>query len=323
MTGIRNLACFVGAAAALGAIAFAAAARANELGLGKSVAGGAASFAANGQDVAIFGDVHALLAAVPASAEEGGDWLSRVRGGYDYHSDGANRIWLETIQPLALTERHTVFWQARVSHAHDDETLNAGLGYRWLSPDENWLLGANGFFDYSVEAKHRRASLGLEAIGPFVSLRGNLYQAISNWRPLGAGVREHALDGADAAIDAQAPYMPWLRVGARYFEWRGIDGPDARGVQGTMSADIADEVQLVGSYAGSDDPEGRYYIGVRLRLAGGSRPTALKEFWSSKFMTARNLSAHRLEFVERENRIITESQGGPYASGTITVSRSE
>ncbi len=292
-----------------------------DFGAGTSLAGGAPSLRADQDGIGISGEVRTPLSAL--AGDGAGDWLSRVRGGYDYHSAGANRFWIETIQPLAQSAHHTVFWQARVSHAHEDQTLNAGLGYRWLTPDANWLLGVNSFYDYSLEAKHRRASLGAEALGPFVSFRANIYQAISNWRSLGAGVREHALDGADAAVDAQAPYMAWLRLGARYFEWRGIDGPDAKGLQGTLNADVTEHLQLVGTYAGDDDPEGEYFFGLRLRLAGGGRPNAAHQFWSSRAFVARDLSRSRLEFVERENRIITESQGGPYASGSITVSRGE
>jgi hypothetical protein len=246
-----------------------------------------------------------------------------VRGGYDYHSDGDSRFWVETLQPLMQSERSTVFWQARISHALDDQTINAGLGYRWLSPDAKLLLGANAFYDFSFEAGHQRASLGLEAIGPVFSLRGNFYDAVTGWEDLGGGVREHALGGADLSLDSQAPHMPWLRLGARYYQWNGIEADDAKGLQGTLTADVSDRVQFVGTYAGADDPEGDYYLGIRFRLAGGERPTATREFWSPTMIEGRDLSEHRLDFVERENRIITESQGGAFASGTITVSRGD
>lgn len=286
-----------------------------------TIADGAADFSADGAGFSLSGDFRRSLGAI--TGESDADWLSRVRGGYDYHSDGESRFWVETLQPLMQSDRNTVFWQARLSHAQDDQTLNAGLGYRWLSSDAKLLLGANAFYDFSFEAGHQRASLGLEAIGPVFSLRGNFYDAVSGWQDLGGGVREHALGGADLSLDSQAPHMPWLRIGARYFQWNGIEADDATGLQGTLTADVSDRVQFVGTYAGSDDPEGDYYLGVRFRLAGGDRPTATRQFWSPEIIEGRDLSAHRLDFVERENRIITESQGGAFASGTITVSRGD
>jgi hypothetical protein len=288
---------------------------------GVTLADGAVGLSADAAGMSLSGDIAKSLGAM--TGETGADWLSRVRGGYDYHSDGDSRFWAETIQPLHQDERNTVFWQARLSHALDDETVNAGIGYRWLSADQKLMLGANAFYDYSFEAGHQRASIGLEAIGPIFSLRANIYEAVSGWEDIGGGVREHALGGADLSLDTQAPHMPWLRVGARYYQWDGIDADDAEGLQGTLSANVSDRVQFVGAYAGGDDPEGDYYLGLRLRLAGGERPTAMRQFWSPTLVEGRDLTERRLDFVERENRIITESQGGAYATGTITVSRSE
>jgi hypothetical protein len=275
-----------------------------------------------GGGVGVSGDVRASLGAM--TGDEDADWLSRVRGGYDYHSDGDSRFWAETIQPLSQTDSSTIFWQARIAHAHDDGTLNAGLGYRWLSPNAKLMLGINTFYDRSFDAGHERVSIGGEAIGPYFSMRANVYEATTGWKDLGGGVSEHALGGADASIDSQAPYMPWLRIGARYYQWNADTANDPEGLQGTLSADITDQFQLVGTYAGDDDPEGEYYLGFRMNLkAGRDKPTAVRQFISDKPLEGRDLKGHTLDFVERENRIITESKGGAYASGTITISRSE
>lgn len=302
-------------------VATAGSAAAQDLSASHSLGGGAVTLRAGEGGASVSGDVRNSLAAV--TGDRNAEWLSRVRGGYDYHSDGDSRFWAETIQPLAQSGANTVFWQARLAHAHDDQTLNTGLGYRWLSPNQKLMLGVNAFYDYSFDAGHQRASIGAEAVGPIFTFRANVYQAISDWEQIGAGVREHALDGADASVDAQAPYMPWLRIGARYYQWEGIGGPDAEGLQGTLSADVSDHFQFVGTYAGDEDPEGDYYLGLRIRLAGRDGPTATRNFWSEVPLEGRDLSGHTLDFVERENRIITESQGGAYATGTITVSRSE
>ena len=111
-----------------------------------------------------------------------------------------------------------------------------------------------------------------------MSLRANYYQDLSGWKGLGGGVREHALGGADIAVDGQAPYLPWLRVGARYYEWRAIDARNAEGLQGTLNADITPQIEFVGAYAGEEEPEGDYYLGVRPHLAraGDKRPTAAR-----------------------------------------------
>lgn len=272
--------------------------------------------------VQLGGDLQSAIAGVTGGGESGG-WLSRVRGGYDYHSDGVSRGWAETIQPLHQTESSAVFVQGRLAYAREDATLNVGGGYRTLTPGQTFMLGVNGFYDVSVDQQHQRYSIGAEALGPFFTARANWYEGISDWKLIAPGIQEKALGGADVSLDAQAPYMPWLRVGARYFEWRGEAAADAEGVQGTVSADITDLIQFVGTFGGDEDPEGDYYLGLRLRLRGDNRPTAARQFWSTAAFDRRVAANHMLDFVERENRIITETQGGSFASGTITVSRGE
>ena len=56
----------------------------------QSFGGGALTLDASADAVGVSGNVRASLAAV--TGQDGASWLSRVRGGYDYHGDGDGRF---------------------------------------------------------------------------------------------------------------------------------------------------------------------------------------------------------------------------------------
>ena len=61
------------------------------------------------------------------------------------------------MRPLFRTDRSTVFWQACIAHAHEHQIVNVGTGYRWLSANRNFLLGANAFRSTRVTSGPRWA----------------------------------------------------------------------------------------------------------------------------------------------------------------------
>ncbi|MEQ1977673.1 inverse autotransporter beta domain-containing protein, partial [Xenorhabdus sp. SGI240] len=75
----------------------------------------------------------------------------------------------------------TVFSQLGVKTHHGQTTTAIGFGYRYVA--DNWLWGANVFWDALWPAQHHRYSLGLEAWHDNVKLSANLYQRLSHWKP--------------------------------------------------------------------------------------------------------------------------------------------
>lgn len=141
---------------------------------------------------------------------------------------GKPKISITTVQPIIQTEgdRDTVFVQGSVasSDGGNRHTANLGFGYRRLSEDERWLLGANTFLDHEFPYDHTRASVGLEIKSAPIELTANKYKALTGWRAGPGGVNEHALDGYDLEVGVQVPYMPSSRVYARKYKWDGVGG---------------------------------------------------------------------------------------------------
>ncbi|PHM23573.1 Ig-like domain-containing protein [Xenorhabdus budapestensis] len=74
----------------------------------------------------------------------------------------------------------TAFSQSGVKTHHGQTTTTLGFGYRYLG--DNWLWGANVFWDALWPGQHHRYSLGLEAWHDNVKLSANLYQRLSHWK---------------------------------------------------------------------------------------------------------------------------------------------
>jgi hypothetical protein len=115
------------------------------------------------------------------------------------------------------------------------DAYSLGLGWRRLLDDRSWVLGINASYGMAIPDSPRRAGLGLEAIGQYVTLRANYHDGLLRMRPLSAAGRssylEKALDGVDYEIEAPVPYVPWLRVSAVGFRWTAATAgyPDLRG----------------------------------------------------------------------------------------------
>nr|WP_306309294.1 Ig-like domain-containing protein [Xenorhabdus anantnagensis] len=75
----------------------------------------------------------------------------------------------------------TAFSQIGVKTHHGQTTTAVGFGYRYLA--DNWLWGANAFWDVLWPEQHHRYSIGLEAWHDSFKLSANLYQRLSHWKP--------------------------------------------------------------------------------------------------------------------------------------------
>ena len=100
------------------------------------------------------------------------------------------------------------FTQVGVNGYDGRTTLNLGAGYRVLSEDELWLLGANTFYDQEFPNGHQRASVGLEFISSPFRLNANRYFGISGYKPDKDGGESKSLGGYDIKADIALPYFP-------------------------------------------------------------------------------------------------------------------
>lgn len=147
-----------------------------------------------------------------------------------------------TVQPLWEDEhnQHHIFTQLSYYKAPDvtddngyknkHDTLNAGLAYRYLTPDEEMLYGANVFFDHAPKRNHNRMSFGVDARTSQLGFAANRYFPLSDWKSLDLYYEDRAAAGWDAQVDGQIPELPSWRLSLKGYEWdEQDDGEDLYG----------------------------------------------------------------------------------------------
>ena len=120
-----------------------------------------------------------------------------------------SKISAEIMSVYRLYEDETTFLfnQSSLTRFNNRTTLNTGLGARYITPDEKMIFGANAFYDYEIEAKHKRTGLGVEFITSMFEVRANRYNAVSGAMSGGKYDTEAALDGRDFKLTANLPYF--------------------------------------------------------------------------------------------------------------------
>ncbi|CAM4012388.1 Ig-like domain-containing protein [Xenorhabdus thuongxuanensis] len=114
---------------------------------------------------------------------------------------------LDGLLPFYHSVSGTAFSQSGVKTHHGQTTTTLGFGYRYVA--DNWLWGANIFWDALWPEQHHRYSIGLEAWHDNVKLSANLYQRLSNWKPARlTDFDARPTNGWDIQAEAYLPAFP-------------------------------------------------------------------------------------------------------------------
>ena len=147
---------------------------------------------------------------------------------FDLQSELGGRraaIGINALGALRQTERNAIAWQLSGFKSKDGVGGNVGGLYRWVTPDENHLLGANLFLDYEdYEAgAFNRWSLGGEWRSAWVDAFANVYRGITDSK-LHKGERYYTADGYELEVNVHSPNVAWIAGALTYYNWKGEDG---------------------------------------------------------------------------------------------------
>jgi len=136
----------------------------------------------------------------------------------------------------------TIFLQGSLFLTRDDQyrqTLNVGLGERFLLMDKKLLVGFNSFYNYEFPYNHKRASFGFETRSSVGEINANKYYRLSTWNGGYNGIQEKALDGQDIEIGVPLPYINWTKAYLKKFKWESPSGSsDSKGNQFSLRASL-------------------------------------------------------------------------------------
>ena len=206
---------------------------------------------------------------------------------------------------------NTTFAQGSIFFNDGRQTINLGLGQRFLQLDKKLLLGINAFYDYEFPYDHQRASVGLEARSSVGEINANKYYGITKWKTGKDGFSERALDGQDIEGSVPLPYINWAKVSVRHFKYDAYDGiPDSKGNDYSLRA----EVPILPGFtieAGRRDYKDQSDENF-IRLVWSPKAiTEIKtqQLVNSETYTLTSMEDKRYDKVRRENIIVKQTRG--------------
>ena len=224
-----------------------------------------------------------------------------------------------TVQPLYDNQAagRATFFQGGIIATDNDDTLNLGLGQRWILNQGKVIAGLNLFYDNEWDAGHERMSVGGEVLTSIGDIRVNSYTALSDSEIVN-GVEETALDGMDMELALPLPYLPNTRIHAKSFKWDGENG--AADLEGdTISLRSALPLGFT-LEAGSTSYDGNAandadFVSLSFNIARFHQQQYVQQpkLVSSQAYQLTDITDRRFEKVRRTNRIVKQiasEQGG-------------
>ena len=254
---------------------------------------------------------------------------------FDLQSELGGRraaIGVNALGALRQTERNAIAWQLSGFKSKDGVGGNVGGLYRWVTPDENHLLGANLFLDYENHdaGTFNRWSLGGEWRSAWVDAFANVYRGITDSK-LHKGERYYTADGYELEVNVHSPNVAWIAGALTYYNWKGENGDSDEdgvrfGLKFTPTLPLLLEVEYDDGDSRDNDWGGRIvYSG---EFGGAQSPSVHRrngEFIPRDFffIAANRENTQRIRKVEdsrpspRSGRVIDLEQRATHANITI------
>jgi hypothetical protein len=220
---------------------------------------------------------------------------------------------IDTIQPLSEFNsdiKELTFVQGSVASGENEgdrrNTINLGLGQRYLVEDERAITGINLFVDYESSSKHKRASLGVEYERSNFSVSANKYYPISDKKVIG-DYTEEALPGHDINLSGQMPYAPWATIKGTHYYWDQATGDNISGNILGVKIELSPSTSIEFGQEDSNTSNKQSYaeLSIKLPLDDNEKMTnfALDD---APFRAQAMMDLTRLTTFERNNKIKIE-----------------
>lgn len=256
--------------------------------------------------------------ATGATASTAQEWLNqfgtaRIQLNVDDNGDWGDSSF-DYLQPIFDNKKLTLFAQLGLRAPDGRFTSNTGLGVRTYYVND-WMFGANVFFDHDYEGKNSRVGIGGEAWTNNFKLSANGYVGTTDWHRSRDfdNYDEKPADGFDVRAEGYLPAYPQLGASVMYEKYYGDDVAlfDKDHLQSNPSAVTVGvsytPVPLVTAgidYKRGQDSLDEVHFSLNLRYQLG-------ESWQSQISPdqvalRRSLAGSRYDLVERNNTIVMQ-----------------
>ena len=244
-------------------------------------------------------------------------WLSRfgtarVQLNTDRHFSLKNSQF-DLLLPLSDQPDWLIFTQGSFHRTDDRNQANLGLGARHFTDD--FMAGANTFFDYDLSRQHARSGAGVEYWRDFMKVAANGYLRLTNWKE-SKDVQDYKArpaNGWDIRTEAYLPAWPQLGMKLNYAQYYGREvalfGKDHRqknphaitaGLTYTPFPLLTLNAEQQEGKSGEHDTR----LGLEVNYQLGA--TWQQQTSSEAVAALRSLNGSRYDLVNRNNNIVLE-----------------
>ena len=225
------------------------------------------------------------------------------------------------IRPLKINEESLTFYQAQINRyqvlGEERESINYGIGNRFLSQDKSYFWGYNGFLDLDRE-KNSRLSFGAELKSSAFDFNSNYYVDVLGGGNTVNSNTERVLDGYDINLLGQVPYAPWANIAYTNYTWKAKKASDdSQGKIYSGEFYITNNVTLEFGYDDNNVNDTMDFLRFTYLNGGKERPTIEDGFSEVAFKNS-DVREDMLTKVKRSNIINLEiaTSGVVLARGT-------
>jgi hypothetical protein len=205
---------------------------------------------------------------------------------------------------LKETDNWFMFNQSSAVNYNNRTTVNTGFGARYINVDETIIFGANAFYDYELQSKHKRNGVGIELLSSIFEFRANQYNAVSA-ALLYEGVTETAMDGNDFKLTANLPYLYSSNVYYSKGSWKAGTSSTIDTKEFGFEAEILPNLILGVAQQKQDQNASQTVasLSYSFPLGGAKQPAKTMQdgSWSTKLSPIKEVL---YKPVERESRIM-------------------
>lgn len=222
---------------------------------------------------------------------------------------------VDVLASVAESKTSLLFTQLGARNKDSRNTVNIGIGARTFQ--NNWMYGANTFFDNDITGKNRRVGVGAEAWTDYLKLSANSYFGTTDWHQSRdfTNYDERPANGYDIRAEAYLPSHPQLGGKLIYEQYRGEEvalfGKDNRqknpyALMAGINYTPIPLLTIGAEHRAGKDNQNDSSINAQLNYRLG-------ESWQSHIAPSavaatRTLAGSRYDLVERNNNIVLDYQ---------------
>jgi hypothetical protein len=212
------------------------------------------------------------------------------------------------VRPYSIDENSLTFYQAQLNSfalfGDTRQSLNYGVGKRFLSDDKTNFWGINSFIDYDTKA-NVRGSIGYELKFSAFEATANYYMGITGDNAVG-DTTERILEGQEFKLAGQVPYAPWANINYTNYTWgKELNSDDSQGKVYSGEVFLSNNLTLEFGYDDNNISDSMDYARLTYVYSGRERPTVADGLSAEAFKNS-DVSEDMLTKVKRSNIITLE-----------------